>query len=141
MIKADWRWTTNLMLDLIGYNLQMFSWACFIWLPIAIALKAAEFGGHLIAVVIMILIITGFACWWFSLGIYERKRGRMLVLAFFCLVIWGWIPLSTAFTSLGSSKAVASINPSPPSAVLYAIAGVTLLVGLARRKTLEEGRR
>lgn len=141
MITINWQWTINLMLDLIGYNLEMFSWACFIWLPIAIAFKAAEFGVHLIAIVIMVLVIIGYTCWWLSHGIYQRRRGRMLAVAFLCLALCGWIPLSTVFTSLSSQKVVASVNPSPPNAVLYAVAGVTLLVGLARRKALAVGGR
>ncbi len=141
MVRVDWHWTTNLILDLIGYNIQMFSWACFIWLPIAISFKIAEFGAHLIAIVILLLVLFGFTCSWFSLGIYKRRRGRMLMLAFLCVGLNGWLPLSTVFTSLRSSKVAASIMPSPPFAVLYVIAGVTLLIGLARRKVLEVGRR
>ena len=141
MFAVDWFWTINLMLDLIGYNLELCSWVCLIWLPFGIPIIARSSGApfHLAAILFVLSVLVGLTFCWFSKGIYKRRRGRMLVLASLFLAFWGWAPLSGVFSPLAGSKLVGLIGASPPGAILYAGAGVTLLIGLAQRKALEVG--
>lgn len=135
---ADWRIAINLILDLAAYYLELLSWVCFIWLPLATAFMMHQFDVYLRVLAMLVLVMLGSLATWMSEGIYERRRGRMLMLALISFAFYGWVPNTYILKRFVSFSFLRWSGPSPLNFILCGVAWSALVIGLAKGESLEE---
>lgn len=136
MSTVPWIWTTNLILDLIGYFLEVLSWFSLTWviLGAAIAIPLLKQPLYIIPIVVICAFVTGLILRWFAKGVYKRKTGRMLFTAILCLLVTITLTLTIILMTLPIAQVISLMG----QLVLYAASSVALFIGLAKHKVLAD---
>jgi len=88
MLTAHWLSILNLILDLMGYLLDLAFWVLVTWYAIGAVFLARFLGGpiYMTPGLVAVSVLMGLGCGWLSRGIYNRKIGRMMEC--FCFRRW-----------------------------------------------------